>query len=86
MEDRLSEKECVLELEYFMKKQGSETLAFPPIVASGKNAGIPHFIPSDKKIQNGFLMVDIGARYKNYCSDMSRTFLLENPQIRTKRL
>ena len=79
VKDRLTEKQCVLELEYFMKKQGSETLAFPPIVASGKNAGIPHFIPSDKKIQNGFLMVDIGARYKNYCSDMSRTFFVGKP-------
>jgi len=79
VKDKLTEKQAVLELEYFMKKQGSETLAFPPIVASGKNAGIPHFIPSDKKIGNGFLMVDIGARYKNYCSDMSRTFFVGKP-------
>jgi len=54
-------------------------LAFPTIVASAKNSAIPHHQTSLSKLQRGFLLLDFGAKYENYCSDMSRTLFLGQP-------
>lgn len=53
---------------------GADGLAFDPIVASGKNAALPHATPTDKKLAKGELvLIDFGAAYKDYVSDMTRT-------------
>jgi Xaa-Pro aminopeptidase len=62
-------------IERKFKESGAE-LAFPSIVAMGKNAAIPHYCTGKQKLRKGFLLFDIGAKYKNYCSDMSRTIFL----------
>jgi Xaa-Pro aminopeptidase len=55
--------------------------SFPPIVASGPNASVPHAVPSDRRIQQGeVLKIDIGARANGYCSDMTRTVCLGEPR------
>jgi len=73
----MTEAEATLELEYFMKKLGSEDVAFDTILISGKKTSMPHGIPSDKKIEHGdFVTVDFGAVYKGYRSDMTRTFVM----------
>ena len=54
-------------------------LAFPTIVAAGKNAATPHHLTSTGKLRRGFLVLDFGARYKNYCADMTRTVFLGKP-------
>ncbi len=59
-------------IEYEMHKLGC-TPAFSTIVASGSNIAIPHHIPTQKKIKLPFL-IDFGARYNNYVSDVTRTF------------
>lgn len=82
----ISEKELALQLEFEMRRNGAEGIAFPPICASGKNAGIPHFIPSEKRIGKGFLLVDLGARYKNYCADVSRTFFVGKASEKEKEI
>ncbi|RMF56211.1 aminopeptidase P family protein [Candidatus Woesearchaeota archaeon] len=61
-----------------IKKNGCD-LAFEPIIASGKNSSLPHYKTSDKKLGKGFCVIDFGARYKGYCSDMSRTLYLGKP-------
>ena len=54
--------------------------SFPPIVASGPNASIPHAVPSDRRIDEGeVLKIDIGALASGYCSDMTRTVCLGSP-------
>ncbi|MAG38489.1 hypothetical protein CMO90_00195 [Candidatus Woesearchaeota archaeon] len=53
-------------------------LSFEPIVASEKNARIPHY-SGNKRIKKGFLLLDIGLKYKGYCSDISRTFYVGEP-------
>lgn len=69
-----TEKEIALELEFFMRKNGSEGVAFNTIAVSGKNSSLPHGVPTDKPLENGdFLTMDFGARYNGYCSDMTRT-------------
>ena len=49
--------------------------AFDPIVASGPNSACPHHISSNRVIkQDDIILIDIGCKYKGYCSDLTRTF------------
>jgi Xaa-Pro aminopeptidase len=69
-----TEKEIALEMEFFMRKNGAESIAFDTIAISGKNTSLPHGVPTDKKIEKGdFFTMDFGARVDGYCSDMTRT-------------
>lgn len=75
----VTEKDIALELEFFMRKMGSEGVAFDTIVVSGKNSSLPHGVPSQKKIQNGdFITMDFGAVVNGYRSDMTRTVAVRN--------
>jgi Xaa-Pro dipeptidase len=50
-------------------------LPFPPIVAFGENSANPHAVPTDRVLQPGdLLLVDWGAGYHGYFSDITRTF------------
>ena len=60
--------------------------AFPPIIASGKNAANPHHQTSLHKIQRGFCVIDMGVRYGGYCSDMSRTIFVGRPTKKEQAL
>ncbi len=72
-----TEKEIALELEFFMRKQGSEGVAFDIIAVSGKNSSLPHGVPTDKPLEDGdFLTLDFGAVCSGYRSDMTRTVAL----------
>jgi len=71
------EREIAIELEHFMRKAGAERFAFELIVASGKRSAMPHATNSHNEIKkNSFLVLDIGAVFGGYCSDMSRTVFL----------
>lgn len=61
-----------------MARRGIE-YSFPPIVASGTHAANPHHEYAGTKIQKGFCVIDMGVRYKGYCSDMTRTIFVGNP-------
>ncbi len=68
------EKDIALDLEFFMRKNGAENVAFDTIAVSGKNSSLPHGVPTDKPLEKGdFLTMDFGAKYRGYCSDMTRT-------------
>jgi Xaa-Pro aminopeptidase len=70
----VTEKDLALEIEFFMRRNGSDGVAFPPIVASGPNSALPHALPSDRALQASDLVVlDFGARVGGYCADMTRT-------------
>jgi Xaa-Pro aminopeptidase len=76
----MTELEIALELEFFMKKQGAKFLSFPSIVASGYRSSLPHGEPTNKVVQNGeFLTLDYGCVFEEYCSDMTRTFVIGQP-------
>ncbi|ADL08080.1 M24 family metallopeptidase [Thermosediminibacter oceani] len=76
----VTESELALEIEYFMKKNGAEGVAFPTIVASGPRSSLPHGTPTSRKIQPGdFITFDFGAKVKHYCSDMTRTVVMGKP-------
>lgn len=76
----MTEREVGLELEFFMKKLGATALSFPSIVASGVRSSLPHGAPTEKVINSGeFLTLDYGCVYQEYCSDMTRTFVIGKP-------
>jgi len=72
----MSEKELASELVVQLLKQGSEPeIPFAPIVSGGPNAANPHASPSERKLQAGeLLVIDWGATYDGYISDLTRTF------------
>lgn len=73
----ISERVLATELEYFMKKAGSEKEAFDTIVASGARSALPHGRASDKLLEAGdFITFDFGARVGGYHSDITRTIVL----------
>jgi len=70
----LSEFEVAVELEFYLRRMGSEGVAFGAIVGSGPNGANPHAVPGDRQIQRGDLIVlDFGAKLDDYRSDMTRT-------------
>ncbi len=73
----MSEKEVAWEVEKFMRQNGSQTIPFDVIVASGPNSALPHAKPSQRTIHSGEpIIIDIGARIGGYSSDLSRTICL----------
>ena len=72
----MTERELASELVMQLLKHGSDSeLPFSPIVSSGPNGANPHASPSDRKLQAGdLLVVDWGAAYGGYISDLTRTF------------
>lgn len=77
IKEGMTEKEVALEIEMFFKTNGADGVSFDPIVASGENSSIPHWIPSNRKIKNADpILIDMGCKYKGYCSDMTRTIFM----------
>jgi Xaa-Pro dipeptidase len=76
-----SEQEIAAELEYTMRVMGSEGVGFDTIIGSGSNAALPHCPPCKEKIiqEGDFVVVDLGATFKFYRSDITRTFIAGKP-------
>lgn len=69
-----TEREIMLDMEFYLRKQGSEGVSFDFIVVSGPNSSLPHGVPTERKIQSGdFITMDFGAVVNGYRSDMTRT-------------
>lgn len=76
IENGITEKELYAELMYNLYKGGADGLAFEPIVAFEENASNPHALPGNKKLRKGnAVVIDTGAKFSSYCSDMTRTIL-----------
>ena len=71
------EVEVAAELEYRMRKMGSERVPFDAIVVSGARSALVHGEPGQKELQQGDLVtMDFGARVEGYCSDFTRTVVV----------
>ncbi len=70
-----TESELAAELEYILKKQGSQKPAFETIVASGARSALPHGVASPKKIvENEIILFDFGVFCNGYASDFTRCY------------
>ncbi len=82
-----TEREIALELEFFMKSHGAESLSFETIVASGVRSALPHGVATDKVIESGdFVTLDFGCKYHGYCSDMTRTVVVGKATDKQKEI
>ena len=81
-----TEREIALELEFFMRGHGAESVAFDTIAVSGAASSLPHGVPSDKRLSRGFLTMDFGAKFNGYCSDMTRTVVIGKADPQMKQL
>jgi len=72
----MTEKEVAAEIDYLMQKRGADGTAFGSIVSFGKNAALPHHAPDNTRLgPNSIVLMDVGARYKNYGADVTRTII-----------
>lgn len=68
-----TEREVAAELEYQARRFGAKRLSFPPIVAVGPRAALPHAHPTDRQIgESDFTLIDWGADSGLYASDLTR--------------
>lgn len=83
----ITEKELALELEFFMRKSGSEGIAFDIIAASGENTSKPHAVQTARKLRQGdAITMDFGCIVNGYCSDMTRTVFLGEPSNELRKI
>jgi Xaa-Pro dipeptidase len=76
----MTEREIANELKIEMLRLGTEALPKEPVVSSGPRTAFPHTKSSDRPVNVGdALMIDTGARYHGYCSDITRTFYVGPP-------
>ena len=70
----VTEREIALKLDNCMLENGAEGLSFETIALAGANTSMPHGVPGNYKVKNGdFVLMDFGAVYDGYHSDMTRT-------------
>ena len=82
----VTEVDVALELEFFMRRHGAEGTAFDTIAVSGSASSLPHGIPTNVKLRQGFLTMDFGAKYNGYCSDMTRTVVIGKADDEIKKV
>ena len=71
----IKEYELEAYFDFVCKKNGVKDLAFKTIAAAGKNATVLHYVNNDSQLKHGDLILfDLGAQYKYYNADISRTF------------
>jgi len=69
------EYEIEAEFIHEFTRQGSRGFAYTPIIASGANACVLHYIENSRVCNDGdLILLDVGAEYGNYNSDITRTF------------
>jgi len=82
----ITESELAGMLNLQIRKLGA-TISFDTIVAFGPNASRPHHQPGKRKLkQNDTILIDFGARYKGYCSDITRCFAIGRPTAFYKKV
>ncbi len=83
----LEEREVAAHLEYLMRRLGADRAAFGTIVASGHRSSLPHAKPLRKKIKEGeIILIDMGAVYQGYHSDLTRTLVLGRIRAKQRRI
>jgi Xaa-Pro aminopeptidase len=83
----MAEKEVAWEIERCIREGGAEAVSFPPIVASGPHAALPHAVPTERKIAPGDpVILDLGSKLNHYCSDMTRTWIAGTPDKKLEEI
>jgi Xaa-Pro aminopeptidase len=80
IEPGVTEVEVAWRLERAMREMGADGPSFDTIVGSGPNGALPHHRAGERPIQRGEpIVIDMGAKYQGYCSDLTRTITIGPP-------
>jgi Xaa-Pro aminopeptidase len=80
VKEKMTEKDLAAEIDYSSNKLGARKPAFDTIVAFAENAALPHATPQSRPLARGdAILVDCGALWEGYCSDITRTFFFGKP-------
>jgi len=83
----IHEKDAAWNLEKRIRSAGAQALSFPVISAFGENSALPHAIPGNRVLNiHEPLLFDWGAKLNGYCSDMTRTVTMGNPDKQFKKI
>ena len=75
VEEGMTERALKATIDYRMLEEGADAPSFESIVAFGASSAFPHYSAGEKKLLKGDnILIDVGARYQLYCSDITRTF------------
>ena len=86
MQPTMTETDIVLELSYFMQKNGADSTSFSIVAVSGEASAYPHGMPRPIPLSAGFLTMDFGCVYEHYLSDMTRTVVIGKATAEMKHL
>lgn len=76
----MKERDVAKVIPDFFEELGADKVSFNPIVAVGPNGSMPHYGGDQSVIkENDVVLLDLGGRYKSYCSDMTRTLFMGEP-------
>ena len=76
----MTEREVAWRMEMAMRDAGADGISFDTIVAAGPNGAMAHHMPTDKVIKRGEpIVIDMGAKVGGYCSDITRTVVVGEP-------
>ena len=82
-----TERQVAWEIEKYAREHGAQGLSFPAIVAAGPHGAMPHAMPRDHAIQAGEpLVIDMGVVVDGYCSDLTRTIVIGEPDARFQEI
>lgn len=76
-----TEKQTAWRIKELCQKFGADDISFEPIVGFGENSASPHHQNTDRKLKKGnIVLIDHGARFDGYCSDMTRMIFTTQPK------
>jgi Xaa-Pro aminopeptidase len=76
----VTEEQVAWQIEKLGRELGADAVSFAPIIAFGKSSACPHHESGNRKLKKGdIVLIDIGFKYKGYCSDMTRMLFTAKP-------
>ncbi|HEX8997180.1 MAG TPA: Xaa-Pro peptidase family protein [Ktedonobacterales bacterium] len=83
----MTERQIAATLDRHMVDLGAQEPSFDTIVACGPGGAQPHWVPSDRPVRAGEpLLIDFGCRVDGYCSDLTRTFVIGEPDEKLREI
>ena len=82
-----TEREIAWMMEKAMREFGADSLSFDTIVAGGPNGAMPHHRAGDRPVREGEpIVIDMGAKLNGYCSDITRTVCIGQPDDQFRKI
>src|SRR5512135_3564681 len=83
----MTERQVSAELTLALLRGGAESLSFEPLIQSGPNSALPHYIVGDRVIHSGdILLLDFGVTVDGYASDITRTYVIGEASAEIKKI